>query len=99
MGEKQSHFQPAEELRRAAAEGRFEDEGLRVRKDGSSFWANVIITALHDEAGKLRGFSKITRDLTERKRAEESARRLLEEQAGHPLLPTISEALDSFKRS
>jgi PAS domain S-box-containing protein len=73
---------PAEELRRASAEGRFEDEGWRVRKDGSTFWANVIITALHEEAGKLRGFSKITRDLTERKRAEESARRLAEEQAG-----------------
>src|SRR5689334_17431069 len=65
---------PAGELRRAAAEGRFEDEGWRVRKDGSRFWANVIITALHDEAGKLRGFSKITRDLTERRRAEEALR-------------------------
>src|SRR5213078_995835 len=49
---------PAEELRRAAAEGRFEDEGWRVRKDGSRFWANVIITALKDEAGQLRGFCK-----------------------------------------
>jgi PAS domain S-box-containing protein len=65
---------PAEELRRAEAEGRFEDEGWRVRKDGSRFWANVILTALHDEAGKLRGFSKITRDLTERRRAEEAIR-------------------------
>src|SRR5947209_10319199 len=72
---------PAEELRRAAAEGRFEDEGWRVRKDGSRFWANVIITALYDEAGNLRGFSKLTRDLTERKQAEESARRLAEERA------------------
>jgi PAS domain S-box-containing protein len=65
---------PAEELRRAAAEGRFEDEGWRVRQDGSRFWANVVITALHDEAGNLRGFSKITRDLTERRRAEEAIR-------------------------
>ena len=62
---------PDEELRRAAAEGRFEDEGWRVRKDGSRFWANVVITALRDEAGRLRGFSKVTRDLTERKQAEE----------------------------
>src|SRR5947209_5823877 len=54
---------PAEELRRAAAEGRLEDEGWRVRKDGSTFWANVIITAMRDEAGRLRGFSKVTRDL------------------------------------
>ncbi|MEO6445105.1 MAG: PAS domain S-box protein [Gemmatimonadaceae bacterium] len=70
---------PAHELNVAAAEGRFEDEGWRIRKDGSRFWANVVITALHDEAGSLRGFSKITRDMTERKRAEENARCLVEE--------------------
>lgn len=62
---------PAEELRRAIADGRFEDEGWRVRKDGSMFWANVVITALRDEAGTLRGFSKVTRDLTERRQREE----------------------------
>jgi PAS domain S-box-containing protein len=70
---------PAHELKVAAAEGRFEDEGWRVRKDGTQFWANVIITALRDEEGKLLGFSKITRDMTERKRSEENARRLVEE--------------------
>jgi len=70
---------PAHELEVAQAEGRFEDEGWRVRKDGSQFWANVVITALRDEQGSLRGFSKITRDMTERKRAEENARRLVEE--------------------
>src|SRR6185369_14950286 len=53
---------PAHELRVAGTEGRFEDEGWRLRKDGSRFWANVVITALRDEAGHLRGFSKITRD-------------------------------------
>jgi PAS domain S-box-containing protein len=72
---------PEQELRRAAAEGRFEDESWRVRKDGSRFWANVVITALRNEDGSLRGFLKITRDLTERKQAEENARRLLQEQA------------------
>jgi PAS domain S-box-containing protein len=72
---------PAHELKVARAEGRFEDEGWRVRKDGTRFWANVIITALSDEAGVFRGFSKITRDLTERKRSEENARRLAEEAA------------------
>ena len=72
---------PAHELKVARAEGRFEDEGWRVRKDGSQFWANVVITALHDEAGSFVGFSKITRDLTERKRSEENARRLVEEAA------------------
>ena len=66
---------PEEELRRAAAEGRIEDEGWRLRKDGSRFWANVVITALRDRAGGVRGFLKITRDLTERRRAEEELRR------------------------
>ncbi len=66
---------PEHELKVATAEGRFEDEGWRLRKDGSRFWANVIITALRDERGQLRGFSKVTRDLTERRQAEESLRR------------------------
>ncbi|MDB5808898.1 MAG: two-component hybrid sensor and regulator [Betaproteobacteria bacterium] len=65
---------PKHELRRAMTEGRFEDEGWRVRKDGSRFWANVIITALRDERGTLRAFSKITRDLTVRKNYEEIMR-------------------------
>src|SRR5690606_10744722 len=54
---------PEEELRRAQQEGRFEDEGWRLRKDGSQFWANVVITPLFDEQRSLRGFLKITRDL------------------------------------
>ena len=66
---------PAEELRLATREGRFEDEGWRLRKDGSRFWANVIITALRDEHGKLLGFSKITRDLSERRAQEQLLRR------------------------
>ncbi len=65
---------PEEELRLAAAEGRYEEEGLRVRKDGSRFWASTTLTALYDEAGKLRGFSKVTRDITERRRVEEALR-------------------------
>jgi PAS domain S-box-containing protein len=65
---------PDEELRVATIEGRFEDEGWRLRKDGSRFWANVVITAIRDEAGTLTGFSKITRDLTERRRHEEALR-------------------------
>jgi PAS domain S-box-containing protein len=67
---------PGEELRRAAAEGRFEDTGWRVRNDGTQFWANVVITALRDDAGTLRGFSKVTRDLTERKKAEDALHQL-----------------------
>jgi PAS domain S-box-containing protein len=65
---------PQEELRRARAHGRFEDEGWRVRKDGSRFWANVIITALIDGAGELTGYAKITRDLTERRQHEQELR-------------------------
>ena len=60
------------ELRVAASEGRFEEEGWRVRKDGSLFWASVVVTALHDQAGQLHGFSKVTRDITERKQVEET---------------------------
>ena len=100
------------ELEVAAREGRFEDEGWRVRKDGSTFWANVVISAVRDHDGKLVGFSKVTRDLTERKRAEEErAARLAAEQAsrtkdeflamlGHelrnPLAPIVT-ALDLMK--
>ena len=58
---------PQRELEVAAAEGRFEDEGWRVRKDGTHFWANVVITAVKDDQGRLYGFGKVTRDLTERK--------------------------------
>ena len=61
---------PDEELARARATGRFEDVGWRLRKDGTRFWANVVITALHDRSGQLRGFTKVTRDLTERRRVE-----------------------------
>lgn len=63
---------PSRLLAAAAVDGRIEDEGWRVRRDGSRFWANVVITALRDETGDLRGFSKVTRDITDRKRAEEA---------------------------
>jgi PAS domain S-box-containing protein len=72
---------PQHELRVAAREGRFEDEGWRVRKDGSRFWANVIITALKDQSGNLVGFGKVTRDLTARREAEAQARQLAAEEA------------------
>lgn len=62
---------PVQELKEAVAKGRFEGEGWRVRKDGARFWADVVITALYDKDGLLRGFAKITRDVTERKRAED----------------------------
>jgi PAS domain S-box-containing protein len=73
---------PEKELRIATAEGRFEDVGgWRVRKDGSRFFANVVITAIRDGDGVLRGFTKVTRDITDRMRAEEAVRQL----SGHIL--------------
>jgi PAS domain S-box-containing protein len=63
---------PAELLRLAAERGRVEEEGWRVRKDGSRFWADVILTAVRDETGALTGYAKVTRDFTDRKRADEA---------------------------
>jgi PAS domain S-box-containing protein len=70
---------PQRELEIAAREGRLEDEGWRIRKDGSRFWANVVITALRDKAGRLVAFGKVTRDITDRIRANEELRREIEE--------------------
>jgi PAS domain S-box-containing protein len=74
---------PQHELESAARDGRFEDEGWRVRKDGSRFWANVVITALRDSDGRLIGFAKVTRDLTARRETEAQARRLIAQEAAH----------------
>lgn len=70
---------PNRELEIAGKEGRYTDEGLRVRKDGSTFWAHVVITALRGKDGDLLGFSKVTRDLTERRDLEERTRELNKE--------------------
>lgn len=70
---------PDRELEIAGKEGRYTDEGPRVRKDGSTFWAHVVITALRGKDGELRGFSKVTRDLTERRELEERTRALNKE--------------------
>jgi PAS domain S-box-containing protein len=69
------HGKPELQLKAATEKGHSEDEGWRIRKDGTRFFAEVVITALTDEAGQLRGFSKVTHDITERKRAEEELRR------------------------
>jgi PAS domain S-box-containing protein len=79
LREAQESRWPERELEIAAKEGRFADEGLRVRKDGSTFWANVVITALRNQQGELQGFSKVTRDLTERRALEERGRQLNKE--------------------
>ena len=70
--EDQEHGRPAELLRQAVARERVEEEGWRVRKDGSRFWANVVLTAIHDSTGAVTGFAKVTRDVTEQKQAQES---------------------------
>ena len=79
VGQHFSRFYPQQDVERGApqrdldvatAKGRFEDEGWRVRKDGSTFWANVVWTAIRDQVGNLRGFAKLTRDLTERRKVE-----------------------------
>ena len=70
---------PPRELEIAKATGVYEEEGWRLRKDGTRFWANVVITAVFDQQGVLRGFAKVTRDITERKHAEETQRALLQQ--------------------
>jgi signal transduction histidine kinase len=85
---------PAWELEEAARVGRFEDEGWRVRKDGSRFWANVVITAIRDSDSVLRGYGKVTRDLTARVEAEETARQLAAEQAAR----AVAEKSDTYQR-
>jgi len=69
-GEARRRKWPEQELSSARQQGRFEDEGLRVRKDGTTFWANVVLTPVYDREGVLRGYAKVTRDLTERQRIE-----------------------------
>jgi PAS domain S-box-containing protein len=78
---------PARELKIAARQGKYEEEGIRLRKDGSAFWASVVITAVRDDDGSLVGFAKVTRDLTERRAAQEravaDARRLAKAEASN----------------
>jgi PAS domain S-box-containing protein len=91
---------PSLELQIASETGRFEEEGLRVRKDGTSFWANVVLSALHDDKGQLCGFGKVSRDITERKRADDDIRRLnLEMEARNAELAAMNKELESFSYS
>ncbi|OLC38179.1 MAG: hypothetical protein AUH81_04590 [Candidatus Rokubacteria bacterium 13_1_40CM_4_69_5] len=84
---------PQAALQAAAAQGRFEEENWRIRKDGSRFWADVVISAVRDDRGTLVGFAKVTRDLTERQRAEEALRRHTAQ------LEAANAELDSFAYS
>lgn len=94
---------PARELVIATSEGQYQEEGWRVRKDGALFWAHVLITAVFDERGQLRGFGKVTRDMTERKKAEEERERLHEsevqlerERAARNQAETLLQVRDEF---
>jgi rsbT co-antagonist protein RsbR len=80
---------PDRELETATREGRSEDESWRSRKDGTKFWANVVITALRDIEGKLKGFGKITRDLTQRKEGEERIKRQTQEILEMATVPVV----------
>ncbi len=91
---------PALELKYAAEQGRFEDEGWRVRKDGSRFWASVVVTPLRGRTGQLRGFAKVTRDITERKRIEEQLERQRSELSRSNVeLIAINKELEAFSYS
>lgn len=88
---------PERLLAEAESKGRAEHEGLRVKKDGTRFWGSVVITALHNDAGELIGFSKVTRDLTARKKAEDDLREnVLQVDQKNKLLQRLNEELESF---
>ena len=82
---------PERELEIAAAEGRVEDDGWRVRKDGSRFWANVVITALRNDAGELMGFAEVIRDMTERRAGEDALR-----EAGERMRSVVNHVIDGI---
>jgi PAS domain S-box-containing protein len=94
--EDQAAHRPARLLRTAAEQGRVEDEGWRVRRDGTRFWADVVLTALRDETGTVYAYAKITRDLTERIAAEEQRRSLMLEQRARSAAEESLLARDRF---
>ena len=94
--EDRSSGKPQNSLNIAAAEGHAEQEGWRIRKDGSKLWANVVITARRDPAGKLLGFSKVTRDVTERMQAQHALRREIAERT--EIQQKLLESEESMRR-
>ncbi len=89
---------PGHNLEAVRRDGRHEDESWRVRKDGTRFWANVVLTALRDEAGTLLGFAKITRDLTDKKEREEAERRALREAAAREAAEAVATRAEEANR-
>jgi len=91
---------PSSQLEEATKSGQVEDEGWRLRKDGTRFWADVIITALREETGRLRGFGEVVRDVTERKRAEDAILDLNKKmEYRNAELSALNEELESFSYS
>jgi len=91
---------PLEALKVAVEQGQFEEEGWRRRKDGSLFWANVLITTIHDEKGDLRGFGKVVRDFSERRKADETLEQQRSELARSNIaLVAVNKELESFSYS
>ncbi|OKO72433.1 histidine kinase [Bradyrhizobium sp. NAS80.1] len=82
---------PATALKQAAEHGRFETEGWRMRKDGTRFWASVVIDRITDESGAIIGFAKVTRDLTDRKRAQDDLKRVQEQLAASQKLEAVGQ--------
>jgi hypothetical protein len=87
---------PDRELEIAVADGRYQEEGWRIRKDGTTFWASVTISPVRDPAGTLRGFVKVTQDLTERRHAEQQRLELLREQAARAEAEKVNQVKDEF---
>lgn len=94
--EERAADRPSQLLRTAASRGAVEDEGWRVRKDGTRFWADVVLTALRDPKGALYGFAKVTRDLTERRASEAQQQNLLIEQRARAAAEEALVARDRF---
>jgi PAS domain S-box-containing protein len=91
-----SSGRPERELELARTQGRYEEEGLRRRKDGTTFWANVVLTAIRDETGTLRGFAKVTRDITQRRAADEQKLALIREQSARAEAEKLGRLKDEF---
>jgi|GEM_PF-3160016 len=87
--EDRNNMLPDSLLLKADKDGRVEHEGWRIKKDGSKFWGNVVITALHDKSGQVRGYAKITKDLTQRMMSEQALRQRIEE---------LEKELEEFKK-
>jgi PAS domain S-box-containing protein len=89
---------PAQVLDTVRREGRFEEEGWRIRKDGTRFWANIVISLLRDDHGQAVGFAKVTRDLTARRAAEETERELAREQAARAVAESMARKAEEANR-